>query len=97
MYTHKTQGDYHLSQLLLELTQAKADGSYHKRLAKVRLLIIDDWRLEPLKPARRNDLVENAGNHTVLRECGVAMVPGFHLSALVWCYDTVEYRLHGEC
>jgi DNA replication protein DnaC len=52
---------YRLSRLLLELTQAKADGSYHKQLkqlAKVRLLIIDDWGLEPLQPAQRNDLME---------------------------------------
>jgi len=37
--------------LLLELTQTKANGSYHKQLtqlAKVQLLIIDDWVLEPL-------------------------------------------------
>ena len=47
--------------LLLELTQVKADGSYHKQLkqlARVQLLIIDDWGLEPLKPAYRNDLME---------------------------------------
>lgn len=52
---------YRLSRLLLELTQSKADGSYHKQLqqlAKVRLLIIDDWGLETLKPAQRNDLLE---------------------------------------
>ena len=53
---------YHrLSRLLLELNQAKADGSYHKllrQLAKVQLLIIDDWGLEALKPAQRNDLME---------------------------------------
>ncbi len=52
---------YRLSRLLLELTQAKADGSYHKQLkqlAKVQLLIIDDWGLEPLEPAHRNDLLE---------------------------------------
>ncbi len=52
---------YRLSRLLLELTQAKADGSYHKQLkqlAKVQLLVIDDWGLEPLKPAHRNDLME---------------------------------------
>ena len=52
---------YRLSRLLLALTQAKADGSYHKQLtllAKVQLLIIDDWGLEPLKPAHRNDLME---------------------------------------
>lgn len=52
---------YRLSRLLLELTQAKADGSYHKRLtqlAKVQLLVIDDWGLEPLNQAHRNDLME---------------------------------------
>jgi len=52
---------YRLSRLLLELTQAKADGTYHKqlmRLAKIQLLIIDDWGLETLKPAHRNDLME---------------------------------------
>jgi len=52
---------YRLSRLLLELTQDKADGSYHKQLkqlAKVQLLILDDWGLEPLKPAHRNDLME---------------------------------------
>jgi DNA replication protein DnaC len=52
---------YRLSRLFLELTQAKADGSYHKRLkllAKTQLLIIDDWGLEKLNPAQRNDLME---------------------------------------
>ena len=37
---------YRLSRLLLQLTQAKADGTYHKhlkQLAKIRLLLIDDW------------------------------------------------------
>ena len=52
---------YRLSRLLLELTQTKADGTYHKKLqqlAKTQLLIIDDWGLEVLKPAQRNDLME---------------------------------------
>lgn len=52
---------YRLSRLLLELNQAKADGSYHKQLqqlAKIQLLVIDDWGLEALKPAQRNDLLE---------------------------------------
>jgi DNA replication protein DnaC len=45
----------------MELTQNKADGSYSKALqtiAKLDLLIIDDWGLEPLKAAQRNDLME---------------------------------------
>ena len=52
---------YRLSRMLLELTQAKADGSYRQRLkqlAKVQLLILDDWGLEPLQPAQRHDLLE---------------------------------------
>ena len=52
---------YRLSRLLLELTQAKADGTYSKllkTLANTQLLIIDDWGLEPLKVAARNDLME---------------------------------------
>ena len=52
---------YRLSRLLLELTQAKADGSYYKKLkqlAGIQMIVIDDWGLEPLKPAHRNDLME---------------------------------------
>jgi len=52
---------YRLSRMMLELTQAKADGSYRQRLkqlAKVSLLILDDWGLEPLQPAQRHDLLE---------------------------------------
>lgn len=52
---------YRLSRLLLELTQTKADGTYHKKLqqlAKIQLLIIDDWGLETLNSAQRNDLME---------------------------------------
>ncbi|MEE9423855.1 MAG: IS21-like element helper ATPase IstB [Methylococcales bacterium] len=52
---------YRLSRLMLELTQAKADGSYSKALqsfAKLDCLIIDDWGLEPLNAAHRNDMME---------------------------------------
>lgn len=52
---------YRISRLLLELTQAKADGTYQvalKRLAKLAVLILDDWGLEPLKASQRNDLME---------------------------------------
>lgn len=52
---------YRLSRLLLALTQAKADGSYQKRLkqlAKTSVLLIDDWGLEKLTAAQRNDLME---------------------------------------
>jgi DNA replication protein DnaC len=52
---------YRLSRLLLELTQAKADGSYQKllaQIAKIHVLLIDDWGLEKLTTAQRNDLME---------------------------------------
>ena len=52
---------FRLSRLMLELTQAKADGTYTKllkSLAKHELLILDDWGLEPLQPAHRHDLME---------------------------------------
>jgi DNA replication protein DnaC len=52
---------YRISRLMMALTQAKADGSYGKfltQLARVDLLILDDWGLEPLKAAQRNDLME---------------------------------------
>ena len=52
---------YRLSRLLLELTQAKADGTYRKllqQLAKLDLLILDDWGLAPFEAAQRNDLME---------------------------------------
>ncbi len=50
-----------LSRLMIALTQSKADGSYTnmlQALAKLDLLILDDWGLEPLKAAHRNDLME---------------------------------------
>lgn len=65
---------YRLSRLMLELTQAKADGTYTKllqQLAKLDMLILDDWGLEPLKAAHRNDLMEimddrNGASSTVI-------------------------------
>ena len=47
--------------MLVELTHSRADDSYRKQLAqlsKAQLLILDDWGLEPLLPAERNDLLE---------------------------------------
>jgi DNA replication protein DnaC len=52
---------YRISRLMIALMQAKADGTYTKmlnHLAKIDMLILDDWGLEPLKPAQRNDLME---------------------------------------
>lgn len=50
-----------LPRLLPELTIAKGDGSYSKRmneLAKVEILILDDWGLIALTPEQRKDLLE---------------------------------------
>jgi len=52
---------YRISRLLMDLNQAKADGTYQKvlkALAKIHWLILDDWGLEPLKVAHRNVLLE---------------------------------------
>ncbi|MGB0764687.1 MAG: IS21-like element helper ATPase IstB [Luminiphilus sp.] len=52
---------YRLSRLLRELNQTKADGTYAKTLqtiARLHILVLDDWGLEPLNAAQRNDLME---------------------------------------
>jgi DNA replication protein DnaC len=53
---------YHrLPRLLSELTTAKADGRYPKllaSLARVDVLVLDDWCLHPLTDAHRRDLLE---------------------------------------
>lgn len=52
---------FRVSRLLEEMTISHGDGSYSKRLkqlAKVNLLILDDWGLEPLSQSQRNDLLE---------------------------------------
>lgn len=52
---------FRISRLMLELAQAKADGTYSKvlqQLARIDMLIMDDWGLEPLTAANRNDLME---------------------------------------
>lgn len=52
---------FRISRLMLQLAQAKADGSYSRllqQLGRVDLLIIDDWGLEPLSATQRNDLME---------------------------------------
>lgn len=49
------------SRLFDELAQARADGTYPhllRRLAKVQVLILDDFAIEPLAAAQRRDLLE---------------------------------------
>ena len=50
-----------LSRLMEAVQIARADGSYHKliaALAKVDVLILDDWGLAPVPGSVRNDLLE---------------------------------------
>ncbi len=50
------------SRLMADLTIAHADGRYARlimQLAKADLLILDDWGLEKLNLAQRNDLLES--------------------------------------
>lgn len=49
------------SRLFDELTLARADGTYPKllaRLARIDVLVIDDWGLVPIGEAERRDLLE---------------------------------------
>jgi len=50
-----------LPRLLEDLALARADGRYPrllKSLARVQLLVLDDWGLAPLLPEQRRDLLE---------------------------------------
>ena len=52
---------YRATRLFEQLTIAHGDGSYLKQLAqiaKMDVLIIDDWGLEPLTQSQKNDLLE---------------------------------------
>lgn len=52
-----------LPELLMELAVARAEGSYSKTIAhyqKVKLLILDEWLLYPLKEMEARDLLEIA-------------------------------------
>jgi len=56
-----------------ELTLARADGSYHRllaRLARIDVLAIDDWALVAVGDAERRDLLEiiedRHGNHSTI-------------------------------
>lgn len=52
---------YRLSRLFLEMTHAKAEGTYQKflqQLSKTHLLILDDWGMDTLATSARHDLME---------------------------------------
>jgi len=52
---------FRTSRLLHQLTQARQDGSYHtllRSLAKLNVLILDDWMRDPLSVQNTQDLLE---------------------------------------
>ena len=52
---------FRLPRLLAEMQMARADGTYFGRLAslaRIDVLVLDDWGLAPLEPAARRDLLE---------------------------------------
>jgi len=61
--------------LLQELAVARGDGSYGRllaRLAKIDLIVLDDWLLGPLKDAERRDLLEVIEDRTERRSTLIA-------------------------
>ncbi|MDP2234755.1 MAG: IS21-like element helper ATPase IstB [Actinomycetota bacterium] len=70
-----TAGYYRLPRLAFELALARADGSYLKilgQLAKVDLLILDDWGIAPLEGQAQHDLLEVIDDRTQSRSTLVA-------------------------
>ncbi len=58
--------------LFEELTLCHADGSFRKRLAaiaKINVLIIDDFAIAPIGPRERNDLLELIDDRVGTRSC----------------------------
>jgi DNA replication protein DnaC len=58
--------------LFEELTLCHADGSFRKRLAaiaKINVLIIDDFAISPIGPRERNDLLELIDDRVGSRSC----------------------------
>jgi DNA replication protein DnaC len=70
--------------LFEELTLCHADGSFHKRLAaiaKISVLIIDDFAIAPIGPRERNDLLELIDDRVGTKSCIVTSqlpIPDWH-------------------
>lgn len=61
---------YRLPRLLEELRIAHGDGSFGRRLAqlaRIDVLILDDWAVAPIAPTERNDLLEVLDDRTAGR------------------------------
>ena len=64
--------------LFEELTLCHADGSFRKRLAaiaKISVLIIDDFAIAPIGPRERNDLLKLIDDRVGTRSCIVTSQP----------------------
>ena len=73
-----------LPDLLVELAMARGEGTYReymKKLKKVRLLILDEWLLYPLKENEARDVLELIESRTKAAStifCSQFDVPGWH-------------------
>ena len=66
---------YRMPRLLSELGIARGDGSYPRllnRLAKINLLILDDWGLAPLGPQEARDVLEFIDDRAGIRSTLIA-------------------------
>ncbi len=66
---------YRMPRLLSDLLTARGDGTYPKllaRLAKMQLLILDDWGLAPLGPQEARDVLEIIDDRSEARSTLVA-------------------------
>jgi DNA replication protein DnaC len=66
---------YRMPRLLSDLLTARGDGSYPKlltKLAKIQLLILDDWGLAPLAPQEARDMLEIIDDRSEARSTLIA-------------------------
>ena len=69
---------YRLSRLLGDIQIAKGDGSYRRLLnqvAKVDLLILDDWGLAPLSGTESREILEVLDDRILHSTCVVSQLP----------------------
>jgi len=66
---------YRMPRLLSELVTTRGDGTYPKflnRLARINLLILDDWGLAPLGPQEARDVLEIIDDRVGIRSTLIA-------------------------
>ena len=101
-----------LPDLLVEIAIARGDGTYReymKKLKKVKLLILDEWLLYPLKESEARDVLELVEARTKTAStifCSQLDVPGWHENlydptlADAICdrivHDSYVIQIHGE-